>query len=113
MTIATLLEDFAKVAAEIPTSVQKPEDLIGYSLGYDAGISDAGAENAQALRDLTSAIEELSFGYQEALQSLKIALKPLFRTLAERIVPECLDASLQTLVLQAIEMLFPHSTRQI
>jgi len=103
MTIATLLEDFASSSVELPNEPQRPEDLIGYSLGYDAGIAEAANQEAQAIKELTNAIEELGFGYNEAMRELSATLHPLFKTLIERVVPECLDASLQLLIIEAIE----------
>ena len=108
MTIATLLEDFASTSDDIPNEPQKPEDLIGYSMGYDAGVADAASQNAQAIRELTGVLEELGFGYQEALQELKKSLQPLFHTLVEKIVPDCLDASVQAMAIEAIESAATH-----
>jgi len=108
MTIISLLEDFASVSPDLAKHTPKPEDLLGYGIGFDAGRADADVQRVQALAQLAKTLEDMSFGYREAQQELTKTLKPLFQALTTHLVPECLDASLHARFFDVLEKAAKH-----
>ena len=88
--IATLLEDFSTGAFTVDPAI--PADLPGFDDGYNAGWEDASLahKNSQeALKsELSQALQESAFTFQEARSHVLKALRPLMSELTRKVLPD-------------------------
>ncbi|MCC7321451.1 MAG: hypothetical protein IT542_10815 [Rubellimicrobium sp.] len=96
-----LLEHF-DIAAPAPGDGPGEEWLAGYRTGLDEG--RAAAEAAQADRSLAMAqiLADLDFTFREAQAQVMARLEPLFRILADQVVPSLLQQTLGVAVVAEI-----------
>lgn len=122
MTIAHLLEDFGSVAS--PSVLGKFMDeesledfrLSAFEQGYSAGWEDCAAaqeeENRRLSSSLGNSLEDLGFTYQEAVNHLLLATKPIFEILIERALPHALFLSKGHIVLDHLTEMVSNVTEE-
>ncbi len=100
MSIAHLLEDFTAPAAGVAVHLLDEEALeeqrlAAFEQGYGAGWEDAVQAQeqggAQLSSDLSAALADLSFIYQEALTRMTLSLEPMFQSLIQVVLPETVE----------------------
>ena len=100
MSIAHLLEDFTAPAAGVAVHLLDEEALeeqrlAAFEQGYGAGWEDAVQAQeqcgAQLSSDLSAALADLSFTYQEALTRMTLSLEPMFQSLIQVVLPETVE----------------------
>jgi flagellar assembly protein FliH len=102
MTIAHLLEDFTMPSDGSPVQMLS-EDMLedqrlasfeqGYSAGWDDAVQAQEKETSRISSGLASNLEDLSFTYHEALSQMNANLAPLFRGLADKVLPDTMSAA--------------------
>ncbi|MBW7920956.1 MAG: hypothetical protein H3C51_02525 [Rubellimicrobium sp.] len=101
MSIATLFECFDSAADPGPAT--PGEDwLAGHAAGLAEGLAQAEAAQDALRHDTARAIADLGLTFAEARADVLARLAPLFATLAERIVPRILDATLGAALLDEL-----------
>ena len=101
MTIAHLLEDFTMPFDSGPSKLMT-EDMIedqrlasfeqGYTAGWDDAVQAQDQEVTRISTGLASNLQDLSFTYHEALVQMNENLAPLFRRLADQVLPDTMSA---------------------
>lgn len=100
MSITHLLEDFTVSASGgavhmLDDEALEEQRLEAFERGYGAGWEDATAAQErgrdQLGAELTAALSDLSFTYQEALTRMMLSLEPMFDSLARTVLPDILD----------------------
>lgn len=100
MTIAHLLEDFARATGDGPVHMLDDDALEEHRLsafeaGYGAGWEDAvkAQENSRAQlgADLAGALSDMSFTYQEAITRMSLSLEPMFQSLVDTVLPATIE----------------------
>ncbi|MEX0282952.1 MAG: ABC transporter ATP-binding protein [Arenibacterium sp.] len=80
--------------------------LSAFEQGYSAGWEDCtSAQENERLRlstSLTNSLEDLSFTYQEAINSLLLSIQPIFQQLIEKTLPEAMAQTKGHLILEQI-----------
>lgn len=102
MAIAHLLEDFSAVRAAGASRLVSEDEwqdhrLAAFEQGYSAGWEDAVQAQVREHRRLSEALarnlEDMSFGYHEALAQMVAALAPVLRAIIDRVLPEAMALS--------------------
>lgn len=97
MSIMPFLEDFTSAPAPQQAD-QPPPPPPGWQAGYEAGV-DAGRREAHAAQDQLSAataqsLADLSFSFAAARHVVLQQITPLLQLVADKIVPQILQATL-------------------
>lgn len=93
MARLAVLESFDTAAPPEPGG-PGPDWLAGHAAGFDEGQAAARAEASALSAETAQRIADLCFGYAEAEAQILARLRPLFRALADRIVPAVLQDTL-------------------
>ncbi|TMV10648.1 ABC transporter ATP-binding protein [Arenibacterium halophilum] len=105
MSISHIFEDFtAPDAEDSPAPATGEQDdqyeemrLAEFERGYSAGWEDAVKAQTEMKTHLTAELarnlEDLSFTYHEAIAQMTVSVEPVFRTLADIILPAALEES--------------------
>ena len=114
MTISHIFEDFSTPEPEI-TSDSEAEDqgdqyeemrLAEFERGYSAGWEDAEKAQRQDQMRITGALaqslEDLGFTFHEAVAHMTSALEPVFRALADTVLPDALNETLGVHILSQL-----------
>jgi len=102
MSINAFLEDFTTAAPELEAAEPMPEDLVGYSLGYEAGIAASAAQNDAVQAELLAALESLAQQKHAANAAAMKALRPLFNALSSHVVPACLETTFHAHIVETL-----------
>lgn len=100
MTITHLLEDFdIATLAPDPSGPQQDEAMEeqrlavfeqGYSAGWDDAMQAQARDKAHLSEALARNLEDISFGYHEALAQMTETLEPTFRSLIDVVLPDAM-----------------------
>ena len=114
MPIAHLLQDFSDAPGEAPQSETHVLDedeleelrLAAFEKGYSAGWEDAEKAQRQDQMRITGALaqslEDLGFTFHEAVAHMTSALEPVFRALADTVLPDALNDTLGVHILSQL-----------
>ena len=92
-----LLESFdADDEQEPPPEPAGPSEdwLAGHAAGREEALAEAASAQDALSAQIAQAVADLQFGYAEARQHMGAALRPLFTTLMERLLPRLAQESL-------------------
>lgn len=90
-TLSIELESFE--TDDVGPSRPDPEYLRGYEAGLAEAAANVDVAKAQAIADVSTTINDLSFGFAEARQQLLEALKPLLTEIVGVAIPSVLQES--------------------
>ena len=104
-----MFEDFS--ATQVSGRADPVDDPAALKLefdkGYKAGWSDGSAserdERAEALSQLSSALQELQFTYFEARAHILKSLHPFLAEISKKLLPRVAEASLVPIVQEAVQ----------
>ncbi|MTI01297.1 ABC transporter ATP-binding protein [Roseibium sp. RKSG952] len=111
MSIAHLLEDFTAQSDGaavhlLDEDALEEQRLAAFENGYGAGWEDAiKAQEQQSGRltdELARSLEDVSFTYHEAMTRMALSLEPMFQSLTSMILPEMVDRSFATQIVEQL-----------
>lgn len=74
----------------------------GYEDGLRAGLAAAQADSTALHASLVQAISDVDFSYAEARAQLLTALQPLFATITEKLLPQCIGTGFPAHILDEL-----------
>jgi flagellar assembly protein FliH len=107
MTLSPItLESFE--LTEPQTAPESPDFRRGFEAGLAAANETQQAATATAIQELSSTINDMNFGFEEARVHLLSKLRPLLSQLSEAALPEILHQSFGAHLNETIETQFNH-----
>ncbi|MEX0279595.1 MAG: ABC transporter ATP-binding protein [Arenibacterium sp.] len=120
MTIAHLLEDFGTTTGPGVLGRFMDEEALedfrlsafeqGYSAGWEDCIRAQQDERMKLSTNLSNSLEDLSFTYQEALNSLLISIEPIFEQMVGKILPDVMMQLKGHIILEQIMNMIKNTT---